>query len=410
LARLRGEEKEGLRFYEWLQWQCCEQFRKAKAHALGKGVLILGDLPLLVSRDSADVWARQNYFKLDRVSGAPPDLYIAEGQRWGMPPYNWEEIAAHGHEYTIQKVRYAQNFYDLFRIDHVVGLFRLWTIAVHEPLQNAGKYGVFDPQNEALWEEHGKKIIDVMVSNTDMLPCAEDLGVVPECSYKTLREYAMPGMDVQRWTRHWESQGEFKAPSEYRKNSLALMSTHDMSIFLGWWNHEVGTADEGLFDNMCRTHHMDPAAMKQKLFEPPVYGRLRWKKEISSPDALAYALERPHDHIRAFLDLHRLSFHEKEQFLGYLGCRETPPVREFVRKSLEKASESRAVFCIQLIHDWLSLGDYFDADPWHARINFPGTVNDGNWSFRSPVSLEALQALEGINKQILEINKKTVRI
>ncbi|MFA7001331.1 MAG: 4-alpha-glucanotransferase, partial [Candidatus Omnitrophota bacterium] len=174
---LRAFEREHagvIRFHKWLQWQLAEQFREVKAYASGKGILLMGDLPFLVSRDSADVWSRQQDFKLDLVSGAPPDDYYAKGQRWGMPAYRWDSIAQGGYAYPAAKVRYAEQFYDFFRIDHVVGCFRLWTIRLEEPLEHEGQIGAFDPPEESLWEDHGKRILRAWIENTRMIPCAED--------------------------------------------------------------------------------------------------------------------------------------------------------------------------------------------------------------------------------------------
>jgi len=158
----------------------------------------MGDLPFLVSRDSADVWANKNYFKLHLTSGAPPDMYFAMGQKWGMPPYRWEEIEKDKYIYIKEKLKFAANFYNMFRIDHFVGLFRVWTIENNTPEEQASLIGNFDPKNKPLWKKSGEKIIDVMIQNPEMLPCAEDLGTVPDCSNKTLEEYGIPGMDVQR--------------------------------------------------------------------------------------------------------------------------------------------------------------------------------------------------------------------
>ncbi|MGE5279589.1 MAG: 4-alpha-glucanotransferase, partial [Deltaproteobacteria bacterium] len=210
LASFSRERAATLLFQKWLQWQLYEQFRDAKAYAGGHGVALMGDLPFLVSRDSADVWAHQGYFKLDLVSGAPPDLLYAQGQRWGMPPYDWPAIAGHGYDYIVEKLRYAENFYDLYRIDHVVGMFRLWTIRVEEPEATGGLNGVFDPSDEKTWEGHGRTLLDVLIDNTRMLACAEDLGTIPPCTFRVLEEYGIPGIDVQRWTRDWGKTYAFK--------------------------------------------------------------------------------------------------------------------------------------------------------------------------------------------------------
>jgi 4-alpha-glucanotransferase len=162
MAKLQEKEFEMINFHMWLQWQAALQFEEVKAYANSCGVFIQGDLPFLVSRDSADVWAHQNYFKLDMVSGAPSDMYFAMGQRWGMPPYNWEVIERNGFDYLKEKVKYAENFYDMFRIDHFVGLFRLWSIKAGEPQATFGMNGKFDPPDEKLWKEHGQKILKAM--------------------------------------------------------------------------------------------------------------------------------------------------------------------------------------------------------------------------------------------------------
>ncbi|MBI4550292.1 MAG: 4-alpha-glucanotransferase [Candidatus Omnitrophica bacterium] len=416
-ARLKqfeaGNETRVL-FYEWLQWQLHEQFVEVKRHAESRGVLLLGDLPLLVSRDSADVWSHQEYFKLDYSAGAPPDMYIARGQRWGMPPYDWGRIAGHGYDYLKEKLTYAQNFYDLFRIDHVVGIFRIWTIPLSEPSENGGLNGHFDPPDENVWEDHGRTLLNVMLDHTGMLPCAEDLGVVPPCSYKLLAEFAIPGMDVQRWTKSWEGDHGFKPPAGYRTNSVNVISTHDMSNLAGWWEFEAGTVDEEMFLRKCVTRGISSEAVKPALFDAAKsrHGKLRWKAEISSPAVLAGALGRREDEVRDFIDLYLGSYNEKSAYWRYLGLE--GPVREqfspeLGRKALETANRTASIFSIQLLQDWLSMDPSFRFDPWTYRINFPGTMTDANWSLTLPFPLEKLSKLETTGL-IKGLNQQTGRI
>jgi len=240
-----------INFYYWLQWQAYEQFADIKEYYIKKELLLFGDIPFLVSRDSADVWSNQNLFKLNLSSGAPPDMYFGNGQRWGTPPYNWEEIEKAGYRYLTDKLKFAENFYDMFRIDHFVGLLRVWTISLETPLETGGLYGKFDPENESIWEEHARKILDVIISSTEMLPCAEDLGTVPPQSGKILEDYGIPGIDVQRWKKNWNGDNEFIKSSEYRPNSVAVISTHDSSFLPVWWKYEAGTIDEILFKRLC---------------------------------------------------------------------------------------------------------------------------------------------------------------
>ncbi len=246
LDRVRREHARTLLFHQWMQWQLWEQMRAVKAAAAEKGVLLIGDLPFLVSRHSADVWANPSLFKLDRAAGAPADYFDKNGQRWGMPPYNWEAIAADGYRYLKEKLRYAQEFYDLYRIDHAIGMFRIWTIRLDEPVENAGRYGAFDPPDEPIWEAHGARILTAILQNTRMLPCAEDLGVVPKCSNPTLKRFGLPGMDIQRWLRDPQDSRRILPPEEYRLNSIASLSTHDMIPVIRWWR-ELSEHERGEF-------------------------------------------------------------------------------------------------------------------------------------------------------------------
>lgn len=418
IHRFRDEHAERLKFYEWLQWQLFEQFTKVKQYCAAKGILLMGDLPFLVSRDSAEVWAHQNYFKLHLSSGAPPDMYFAKGQRWGMPPYDWPQIAAHHYDYLKEKLKYAQNFYDLFRIDHVVGIFRVWTIDLAELPENGGLNGKFDPLDENLWEEQGRRLLSFMIQNTEMIPCAEDLGVVPECSNRVLEEFGILGLDVQRWNKNWKEGAFFKKPQDYRKNSIAVISSHDMSSLRGWWEFEVGTVDGALFKRLTEAKGIPYETLTTELFDlsHSHHGRMRWKKEIHSVPVLLSILRRQEHEVWDLVDLYKGSFGEKEKFLNYLYEGEVPrePVSssvsaEFIRRVLEKVQESASIFSIQLLQDWLSLDPNFKYDPWNFRINFPGTMGEHNWTLVVPVSLEKMLKL-AINEEIKEISTLTGRI
>ena len=400
-------------FHKWLEWQLDEQLRAAKAYANQKGVLLMGDIPFLVSRNSADVWAHQDYFKLDRISGAPPDAFFAKGQRWGMPPYNWENIAKNNYDYIISKLKYAQNFYDLFRIDHVVGIFRLWTIPNSEPFENGGLNGRFDPENENEWEAHGRNHLSAMVQNTAMLPCSEDLGVVPDCSFRVLHEFGIPGIDVERWKKNWQSDYDFVLPENYRKNSIAVISTHDMTSLAGWWEFEAGTVDEVLFRRKCDSRGISFDQVKEKLFDlsNSFHNRLRWKDEIENVSLLSQILGKPEHEIKDFVDLYCGSYQEKRKFWDYLGLPGKPTQtisHKLVKATLEKIGQTISIFSVQMLQDLLSLSEEFHCDAWNFRVNFPGTVRENNWSFVMPFSLEKMQRLK-INAMISDINTSAGR-
>ncbi len=408
ISSVKKSHNESLMFHKWLQWQLFEQFKDVKSYAGKKQVFLMGDIPFLVARDSADVWSHQEYFKIALSAGAPPDMLYSRGQRWGMPPYHWENIARHNYDYFIEKLRYAENFYDLYRIDHVVGIFRVWTISLSEPHENAGLNGVFDPKDESAWEEHGRRLLSVMIKNTSMLACAEDLGTVPQCSFKVLEELGIPGIDVQRWMRKWSADYDYKDPSEYRKNAVATIATHDMSCLCAWWRYEAQTVDEGLFKRKCKEKNIGFDLVKDQLFDlkNSFHERLRWKEGVVNKQVFLKILGADESRAKDLLDLYNGSFDEKPKFLKFIGMDEDPkePFSTlFIKRALEKVSESASIFSCQLLLDWLSLDSIFYGDPWDLRINTPGTLDEKNWTLAMPIPLEDILALP-INSVIKSLN------
>lgn len=407
LEEFAKEHKKELDFNKWVQWQAYLQFRDAKKYAESKKILLKGDLPILVSRDSADVWAHPDFFKLDFSAGAPPDMYCAKGQRWGMPTYNWEYIEADEFIYLKEKLRFAENFYDILRIDHVVGLFRIWSIPYNEPAENKGLNGFFDPQDERIWGEQGRKLLSVLQNNTDMILCGEDLGVIPQVCRDSLKEMNIPGNDVQRWVKDWQYRHDFLEPDEYRKLSVSMLSTHDTTNWAAWWENEAGTIDEDLFFRKCDNAGISYQSVKSELFDAKrsKHRRLRWRKDLNSIEKLAKALGRRPEEIGDFINLYENSYQEKERLWKHLKIK--GPMREksdptIVKAALEITAAAESVFCIELIFDLLFLGDICKDDAYAYRINSPGTVSPDNWSLRIPILLEELLKHK-ITKEIKKI-------
>ena len=408
------EHKEKINFQAWLQWLGHKQFKEAKSYANQKKIFIKGDLPIFVSRDSADVWAHYEFFKLDFAAGAPPDMYCAKGQRWGMPTYNWEKIAQDEYNYLKAKLKYAENFYDILRVDHVVGLFRVWSIPFQEPVENIGLNGSFDPWDERLWGWHGKNLLSVMLNNCNMLLCAEDLGVIPGSCTQTLKELCIPGNDVERWVKDWETKHDFLRAQEFRELSVAMLSTHDTTNWPAWWENEAGTIDEGLFIRKCNERGIDFTDVKEKLFDlkGSRHGRLRWSDKIDSLEKLIYFLNKSPDEIGDIIHMYKNTFQEKEKLWKHLGLKGKMRQNcdpEIVRAALGITLDSSAIFCINLIFDLLYLTNVLKNDPYKFRFNIPGTISDKNWSLRIPISLEELLGHK-INKEIREMNEASCRI
>jgi 4-alpha-glucanotransferase len=414
LESFSKEHEERIAFEIWVQWLLYSQFKEVKSYAGKKNVLLKGDLPILVSLDSADAWAHPEFFNLELTAGAPPDMYCEKGQRWGTPTYNLERQSADGYQYLKEKLRYAQNFYDILRIDHVVGLFRIWSIPVQEPQENKGLNGFFDPRDESKWAEHGRKLLALILENTQMLLCAEDLGVVPPVCIVALKEFGIPGNEVQRWVKDWNIKHDFLEPQDYRLFSVSMLSTHDTTNWAAWWENEAGTVDEALFLRKCQERKIDYHSVKDDLFDHKRsrHGRLRWLDSISSVEDLLAVLNRRKEEVMDFIDMYANTYREKEKLWKHLGI--PGPMREkadkqIISKILQLTLNSNSIFSVQLLIDWLGITDLLKGDAYQYRINTPGTVSPQNWSLTLPVSLDELLK-DPVCKEIKHMIAKSGRV
>jgi 4-alpha-glucanotransferase len=227
IETLKTEEKDQLLFIKYLQWAIREQWGKAHDYARGKNVLLMGDLPFLVSRDSADVWSHQDLFSEEESVGAPPDAFSETGQDWGLPLFLWEEMEKKNFLWWRMRIREARYLYDLIRLDHVVGFYRVWVVS------KKGKPR-FEPLEEEEQIARGRALLSAIVEELDnCIPIAEDLGVIPKFVYQTLAEFGIAGHKVLRWQKE---ELLFHDPKEYPFISLATTGTHDTSALASWWN------------------------------------------------------------------------------------------------------------------------------------------------------------------------------
>jgi 4-alpha-glucanotransferase len=167
------------------------------------------------------------------TAGAPPDMYTEEGQVWGFPIFKWDVMKEHNYNWWKQRLDIASNLYDIYRIDHILGFFRIWAI----PLNSPSKEGRFIPEDQALWLAHGKELLSMMAANCPMLPIGEDLGLVPDAVRTCLAELGICGTKVPRWERNWDAGGYFIPAQEYNPISMTTVSTHDSETLGQWWSH-----------------------------------------------------------------------------------------------------------------------------------------------------------------------------
>jgi 4-alpha-glucanotransferase len=207
------------------------QWGALKAHCREHGVRVIGDVPIFVAHDSADVWAHPEHFKLDAlgaptfVAGVPPDYFSATGQRWGNPVYDWPRLAADGFRWWVARVRTLLATVDLVRLDHFRGFAAYWEIPAAEPTAVSGRW-VPAP---------GRELFAALKARLGELPIlAEDLGVITPDVEALRDEEGFPGMRVLQFAFAEDSRNKY-LPHNYVPHVVAYTGTHDNDTTLGWF-------------------------------------------------------------------------------------------------------------------------------------------------------------------------------
>lgn len=217
--RLRTE----MMYRSYLQWIAAEQWNEAKR--LSWPVRVFGDLPFMISSDSPDVWARQHEFRFDATIGTPPDAFSETGQDWGLPPWRAREMAGNDFRWMRARARRYGDLFDGYRIDHLVGLYRIYLRPTDKSVEP-----VFDPADEPSQIQLGETLVGILRSSTrqpDVI--AEDLGSIPPFVRESMARLDLPGLKVLRWERHWDRQGQPSIdPAEFPERSVATTGTHDI--------------------------------------------------------------------------------------------------------------------------------------------------------------------------------------
>ncbi|EPP35672.1 4-alpha-glucanotransferase [Chlamydia ibidis] len=234
-AQLQERFSEDTTFFAYLQYLCFEQMIQVRKCADSEKILLMGDLPILISKDSCDVWYHRSFFCSSNSVGAPPDLYNHAGQNWHLPVYNRDNLAKDSYKWWKSRLRYAENFYSLYRIDHIVGLFRLW-------IWDKKGNGRFDPEHPKDYLPQGIDLLSQLLRSSRMLPIGEDLGSIPDDIKKNLEQLAVCGTRIPRWERRWSEDGGFIPMDQYSPLSVTALSTHDSDTLSLWWRHSPSEA------------------------------------------------------------------------------------------------------------------------------------------------------------------------
>lgn len=224
-----------VQFYAFLQTHAFRQMEKVKAYADKQGVKIKGDLPILISPDSADVWSEQHLFNLKIGAGAPPDDFQRQGQSWGFPLIDWSEMRKSHFEWWKMRLKTIEPLYHIYRIDHVVGFFRIWGI----PRGKKAVDGSFYPPDQRLWVDQGTEILTMMIESSPLLPMAEDLGTIPKEVYSVLKKLGISGTKVMRWQKE---EGQYIPLDRYEPISMTTLGTADLDLLEVWWKKNPNDA------------------------------------------------------------------------------------------------------------------------------------------------------------------------
>ncbi len=236
--------EETLRTWRFVQYKFFEQWMKVKKYANDRGISIIGDIPIYVSLDSADVWAAPELFQLDEdnkptgVAGVPPDYFCEDGQLWGNPLYDWDRMAKDDFAWWRQRIGFMTELFDGVRIDHFRGLESYFSIPADETTAKNGKWvkGPGMALINALKEECGDKLL-----------IAEDLGDITPEVYELVKESGFPGMKVFQFA-FLAGADSPHLPHNYPSNCIAYTGTHDNETMLGYIWEVDGATRRRMFD------------------------------------------------------------------------------------------------------------------------------------------------------------------
>ena len=236
LARAREQLREEIEAQMFYQFLFFEQWFALKKYANEKGVKIVGDLPIFVAQDSADVWTNPDQFKLDKngrplvVAGVPPDYFSSTGQLWGNPLYNWERMEADGFAWWIERVRATLKVVDIARVDHFRGFAACWEIPGGDKTAERGQWV----------EAPGRELFTAIRKTLGQLPIiAEDLGVITPDVVALRDEFGFPGMRILQFGFGGDAKN-IDLPHNYIANVVAYTGTHDNDTTVGWFESVAG--------------------------------------------------------------------------------------------------------------------------------------------------------------------------
>lgn len=460
------KNRESVLFYSWVQYHLEQQLRSVTVYLEDLGINIKGDLPILMNFDSCDVWSSRDIFNTSNRAGAPPDMFSDSGQNWGFPTYNWEVMETDDYAWWKGRLKQAAKFYHAYRIDHVLGFFRIWTIP---PRYESGSMGYYSPNNfitEKELEEINLTKERLTWLTEPHIPGHELREVTGleanECIKQLL--YQLEGEDLYRFKEEITSVHEIKAVEELSSETREKMVEfyHNITImkidknrYMTTWFYHNSRAYQTLSDHekfqlseLIKTKSSD----SMKIWEAQGLKLLKFMKEHEDmlvcaedlgtiPECVPEVLEK-----LEILGLHVIRWAKKYGEYGepyikpseynYLSV-STPAVHdsstvrqwwseiedssnlahalnldtigdtpnaENIERVYKQLLQTTAHIAMFQFQDLLAIDSNLCREQLETeRINVPGTTNDENWSYRLDFNLEKLLSNNEFNKKLKKL-------
>ena len=332
LSNSRTKAYKEVAYYYFLQFILQEQMMEAHEHARAKSVILKGDIPIGVNRFGCDAWQEPRYFNMNGQAGAPPDDFAVDGQNWGFPTYNWDEMLKDDCLWWVRRFTNMQKYFDAYRIDHVLGFFRIWEIPMPEAsglkgqfspalpmtkaeiksygmpfyeelfLEDHKKKGLYHPmisghltdfyealpdnerraywnlrcdffykRHNQFWYDEAMKKMPKLIDATRMLVCAEDLGMVPDCVPWVMNELKILSLELQTMPKDPNVRFGHLSRNPYR--SVCTISSHDMATMRMWWDEDYDRT-QTYYNTMLHRNDAAPHPLPGWLAKDMIYRHL----------------------------------------------------------------------------------------------------------------------------------------
>lgn len=243
LAHWERSEGQALQRERFAQYLFFRQWRRLRAACTKLGVRLVGDVPIYVTHDSADVWANGDYFTLDfhgeptAVAGVPPDYFSSTGQRWGNPLYNWEALAKDGFSWWVRRMEHNLSMFDCVRLDHFRGFAGYWRVPASEKTAVNGEW--VPAPGRALFETLARRLLSLPL-------IAEDLGIITPDVRELQREMGFPGMAVLQFGFNGDLRENPHTPFMHTRSQVVYTGTHDNPPTRGWFTDNATWEEKNL--------------------------------------------------------------------------------------------------------------------------------------------------------------------